>query len=105
MSLQTTLETKVPDFVSTMSRTIKCNHCSKLFVNQQGLFVKNIKIYCIYRCFNTQTKIISIPFKISASALFLKFRKFRKFQPRYSYKIYSYKKKKKECRELQQGIN
>ena len=25
-------ETKVPDFVSTMSRTIKCNHCSKLSV-------------------------------------------------------------------------
>ena len=23
------METKVPDFVSTMSRTIKCNHCSK----------------------------------------------------------------------------
>ena len=21
------METKVPDFVSTMSRTIKCNHC------------------------------------------------------------------------------
>ena len=33
------METKVPDFVSTMSRTIKCNHCSKLFVNQQGLSV------------------------------------------------------------------
>ena len=33
------METKVPDFVSTMSRTIKCNHCNKLFVNQQGLSV------------------------------------------------------------------
>ena len=36
------IETKVPDFVSTttcMSRTVKCNHCSKLFVNQQGLSV------------------------------------------------------------------
>ena len=33
------METKVPDFVSTMPRTIKCNHCSKLFVNQQGLSV------------------------------------------------------------------
>ena len=32
------METKVPDFISTMSRTIKCNHCSKLLVNQQGLF-------------------------------------------------------------------
>ena len=30
-------ETKVPDFISTMSRTIKCNHCSKLFVYKQGL--------------------------------------------------------------------
>ena len=48
MSRQTTLghfgrnivmETKVTDFVSTMSRTIKINHCSKLFVNQQGLSV------------------------------------------------------------------
>ena len=41
MPLQTTLElheTKVPNFVSTMSRTIKCNPCSKLFVNQEGLF-------------------------------------------------------------------
>ena len=38
-----------------------------------------------------QHKIISILFKISASALF------RKFQPRYSYKIYSYIKK--ECRQ------
>ena len=33
------METKVFDFVSTMSGTIKCNHCSKLFVNQQGLSV------------------------------------------------------------------
>ena len=32
------METKVPDFVSAMSRTIKCNHHSKLLVNQQGLF-------------------------------------------------------------------
>ena len=34
------MERKVPNFVSTMSRTIKCNPCSKLFVNQQGLFYK-----------------------------------------------------------------
>ena len=33
------METKVPDFVSTASKTIKCDHCSKLFVNQQGLSV------------------------------------------------------------------
>ena len=33
------METKIPDFVTTMSRIIKCIHCSKLFVNQQGLFV------------------------------------------------------------------
>ena len=32
------IKTKAHDFVSTMSRTNKCNHCSKLFVNQQGLF-------------------------------------------------------------------
>ena len=35
----TPMEAKVPDFVSTVSRTIKCDHCSKLFVNQQGLSV------------------------------------------------------------------
>ena len=33
------METKVADFVSTVSKTIKCDHCSKLFVNQQGLSV------------------------------------------------------------------
>ena len=33
------METKIPDFFTTMSRTIKCNHCSKLFVNQQGFSV------------------------------------------------------------------
>ena len=33
------METKVPDFVSTVSKTIKCDNCSKLFVNQQGLSV------------------------------------------------------------------
>ena len=32
------METKVADFVSTVSKTIKCGHCSKLFVSsQQGL--------------------------------------------------------------------
>ena len=36
--------TKVPDFVSTMSRNIKCNHCSKLLekkinlLSSRGLF-------------------------------------------------------------------
>ena len=29
--------TKVPNFVSTMSRAIKCNHYSKLFIYQRGL--------------------------------------------------------------------
>ena len=32
------IERKVHDFVSTMLRTTNCNHCSKLFVNQHGLF-------------------------------------------------------------------
>ena len=93
------METKVPNFVSTMSRTIKCNHCSKLFVNQQGLFytvkLKNIQLslYCIYRCFNTQNYIY--PFQNLSLGFILKiFLKFREFQPRYSYKIYSYKKKR-----------
>ena len=26
------METKVPEFVSTVSKAIKCDHCSKLFV-------------------------------------------------------------------------
>ena len=32
-----TVTNKVPDFVSTMSRAIKCNHYSKLFIYQRGL--------------------------------------------------------------------
>ena len=51
-------------------------------------------MYCIYRCFNTQNYIY--PFQNLSLGFILKiFLKFRKFQPRYSYKIYSYKKK--EC--------
>ena len=90
------METKEPDFVSTMSRTIKCNHCSKLPVNQQGLFyaVKKKKKIVLYLQMLQHTKLYLRFSKISASALFLKlFLKFRKFQPRYSYKIYY----KKEC--------
>jgi len=33
------METKMPDFVSTVSKTIKGDNYSKLFVNQQGLSV------------------------------------------------------------------
>ena len=73
------METKVPDFVSTMSRTIKCNHCNKLFVNQQGLSAHE---KCLHGFQN-----LSLGFILKI------FLKFRKFQPRYSYKIYSYKKK------------
>ena len=52
-----------------------------------------MKLYCIYRCFNTQNYIY--PFQNFSLGFILKiFLKFRKFQPRYSYKIYSYKKKK-----------
>ena len=52
-------------------------------------------MYCIYRCFNTQNYIY--PFQNLSLGFILKiFLKFRKFQPRYSYKIYSYKKK--ECK-------
>ena len=39
------METKAPDFVSTTSRTIKCNHCSKLFVIQRGLSVHEKCVY------------------------------------------------------------
>ena len=93
------METKEPDFVSTMSRTIKCNHCSKLLVNQQGWFYtvkknKKQKKIVLYLQMLQHTKLYLSFSKISASALFLKlFLKFRKFQPRYSYKIYY----KKEC--------
>ena len=66
------METKVPDFVSTMSRTIKCNHCSKLFVNQQGLSVHEKCVHGVFTDVSTH-KIISILFKISSSALFLKY--------------------------------
>ena len=54
-----------------------------------------MKLYCIYRCFtNTQNYIY--PFQNLSLGFILKiFLKFRKFQPRYSYKIYSYRKK--EC--------
>ena len=90
------METKEPDFVSTMSRTIKCNHCSKLLVNQQGLFytVKKTKENCIVFTDASTHKIISIPFKNLSLGFILKIiLKFCKFQPRYSYKIYY----KKEC--------
>ena len=78
------METKVPNFVSTMSRTIKCNHCTKL----------KCCLYCIYRCFNTQNYIY--PFQNLSLGVILKiFLKFREFQPRYSYKkrVYMYKGK------------
>ena len=90
------IETKEPDFVSTMSRTIKCYHCSKLLVNQQGLFIrlKKTKENCIVFTDASTHKIISILFKNLSLWLFLKlFLKICKFQPRYSYKIYY----KKEC--------
>ena len=66
------METKVLDFVSTMSRTIKCNHCSKLFVNQQGLSVHEKCVHGVSGV-TKAAKIISILFKITASALFLKY--------------------------------
>ena len=49
-------------------------------------------MFCIYRCFNTQNYIY--PFQNLSLGFILKiFLKFRKFQPRYSYNIYSYKKR------------
>ena len=91
------METKEPDFVSTMSGIIKCNHCSKLLVNQQGLFYtvkKKQKKIVLYLQLLQHTKLYLSFSKISASALYLKlFLKFRKFQPRYSYKLFY----KKEC--------
>ena len=89
------METKEPNFVSTMSRTIKCNHCSKLFVNQQGLFytVKLQTYNCIVFSDVSTHKILSFQ-NVSLGFILKIFLKFREFQPRYSYKIYSYKK---EC--------
>ena len=53
---------------------------------------KNIKLYCIYRCFNRK---LYLPLQnVSLSFILKIFLKFRKFQPGYSYKIYSCKKKK-----------
>ena len=95
MQIQHDGNESVPDFVSTMSRTIKCNHCSKLLVNQQGLFytVKKPKENCIVFTDVSTHKIVSILFKNLSIGFILKiFLKFRKFQPRYSYKIY-YKKR------------
>ena len=88
------METKVPNFVSTMSRTIKCNHCSKLFVNQQGLFYTvKIKTYnCTVFADGSTHKMISFQ-NLSFGFILKIFFKFREFQPRYSYKIYSYIKK------------
>ena len=81
------METKVPDFVSTMSRTIKGNHCSKLFVNQQG----SVHEKCVHGVsgMTNAAKIISIyPFQNLSLGFILKiFLKFRKFRPRYSYKV------------------
>ena len=72
------METKVTDFVSTMSRTIKCNHKTVLYLH----------------CFNTQNYIypfqnLSLGFILTCKIFF----KCRKFQPRYCYKIYSYIKR------------
>ena len=68
------METKVPDFVSTMSRTTKC---SKLFVTSKGCFIrlskKKHKIVSYLQIFQHRHKIISILFKISALASFLKY--------------------------------
>ena len=65
------METKEPDFVSTMSRTIKC---SKLLVNQQGLFytVKKTKENCIVFTDASTHKIISILFKNLSLGFILK---------------------------------
>ena len=99
------METKVPDFVSTMSRTIKYNHCSKLLVNQQGLSstVKKTKENCIVFTDVSTHKIRSILFKNLSLGFILKiFLKFRKF--RYSYKIIYYIiKKESMCQAAHQA--
>ena len=67
-----------------------------LFRERNNFIRLNIKLYCSYRCFNTQNYIN--PFQTLSLGFILKiFLKFRKFQPWYSYKIYSYKKKRVYC--------
>ena len=63
-----------PDFVLTMSRTIKCNYCSKLLVNQQGLFYtfKKTKEKCIVFTDVSTNKIIYILFKNLSLGFILK---------------------------------
>ena len=65
------METKEPDFVSTMSRKIKCYHCSKLLVNQQGLFyaVKKTKEIVLYLQMLRHTKLY-LSFQKSQSRLY-----------------------------------
>ena len=91
----TALEIRGPNFVSTMSRTIKCNHCSKLFVNQHGSFYTvKLKTYnCIVFADVSTHKIISFQ-NLSLGFILKRFLKFREFQPRYSYKKKSVHKKR-----------
>ena len=79
------METEVPNFVSTMSRTIECNHCCELFVNQQGLSAHEKCVQML-----RQTKLY-LSFSKSQPRLCPLFLKFCKVQPRYSYRMYSYK--------------
>ena len=67
------METKESDFVSTMARTIKCNHCSKLLVNQQGLFYtvkKRQKKIVLYLQMLQHTKLYLYPFQKSQPRLY-----------------------------------
>ena len=68
------METKEPDFVSTISKTIKCNYCSKLLVNQQGLFytVKKQNKIVLYLQMLQHTKLYLSFKKISAEGFILK---------------------------------
>ena len=53
------METKVPNFVSTMSRAIKCYPCSKLFVNQQGLYLQMFQHTKLYQKSKSQPRLYS----------------------------------------------
>ena len=95
------METKLPDFVSTMSRSIKCNHCSKLFDNQQGLSVHEKCVHGVRQRNDKDSQNYIYPFEnLSLGFIFKIFLKFRKFQPRYFSKIYSYKKKRVQSSNL-----
>ena len=83
-----------------MSRQTSISHSNTLMETKVPNFVKLKTYNCIVFTDFQHTKLY--PFQNLSLGFILKiFLKFHKFQPRYSYKIYSYKKK--ECSPLDSG--